>query len=234
MSRVGGTVRHVAAFGDWCVTVGAGWVIVRLRPPDVAWCSRLLPVGSVALLSAVDQWVLVAVTTGKDTAVTETNARSTDSTQDVLGGDVGGVPAQPDREVADGAARPEEVGDGASAYERIGGAAAVQAAVRIFYERVLADPDLAGYFETVEMAGQRRHLALMLTVLLGGPDTYTGRGLAEAHRGLGIPPAHYAKVGAHLLGTLAWLNVPADVVDGVRVTLGQVESQVVSGAGAPG
>ncbi|WP_326558327.1 group I truncated hemoglobin [Micromonospora sp. NBC_01796] len=123
-------------------------------------------------------------------------------------------------------------GDG-SAYERIGGAVAVQAAVRIFYERVLAEPDLAGYFETVDMAAQRRHLGAMLTVLLGGPDAYAGRGLAQAHQGLGIPSAHYARVGAHLLATLMWLDVPADVVDHIRETLAQVESQVVQSRSRP-
>ncbi|MFJ6951347.1 globin domain-containing protein [Micromonospora aurantiaca (nom. illeg.)] len=49
-----------------------------------------------------------------------------------------------------------------SHYERIGGAAAVKAAVELFYDKVLADPDLAGYFADVDMVEQRRHLALML------------------------------------------------------------------------
>ncbi|RKR93177.1 hemoglobin [Micromonospora pisi] len=118
--------------------------------------------------------------------------------------------------------------DGGSAYQRIGGAVAVQAAVRIFYDRVLADPELAGYFESVEMAGQRRHLALMLTVLLGGPDTYDGRGLTEAHQGLGIPPAHYSRVGGYLVATLEWMDAPADVVDYIRAALERVEPQVVT------
>ncbi|MFK3979880.1 group 1 truncated hemoglobin [Micromonospora sp. NPDC050397] len=145
--------------------------------------------------------------------MTETRAEAFSS------GDTGA----PDRDV------PVPGSGGESAYERIGGAEAVQAAVRLFYERVLADPDLGGYFETVEMAGQRRHLALMLTMLLGGPDTYSGRGLADAHRGLNIPRVHYAKVGGHLLGTLVELDVPPDVVHQVRVLLDQVEPQVVAG-----
>ena len=88
----------------------------------------------------------------------------------------------------------------ASHYDRIGGAAAVKAAVELFYDKVLADPDLAGYFADVDMAGQRRHLALMLATVLGGPDEYAGRGLAEAHQPLNIPAAHYAMVGEHLVG----------------------------------
>ncbi|RZU75770.1 hemoglobin [Micromonospora kangleipakensis] len=122
-----------------------------------------------------------------------------------------------------------------SHYERIGGASSVKAAVELFYDKVLADPELAGYFVHVDMVEQRRHLALMLTVVLGGPNEYAGRGLAEAHQPLGIPAAHYAKVGEHLAATLTELGVPADIIGDVRTVLGQVQDQVVSadaGAGA--
>ncbi|MEU9829584.1 group I truncated hemoglobin [Micromonospora chersina] len=119
-----------------------------------------------------------------------------------------------------------------SHYERIGGAAAVKAAVELFYEKVLADPDLAGYFTDVNMPEQRRHLALMLAVVLGGPNEYAGRGLAEAHQPLNIPVAHYAKVGEHLTATLVELGAPADVIADVHVVLGQVQDQVVSAGNA--
>ncbi|MET8250826.1 group 1 truncated hemoglobin [Micromonospora sp. NPDC005197] len=122
----------------------------------------------------------------------------------------------------------------ASNYDRIGGASSVKAAVELFYDKVLADPELAGYFATVDMAGQRRHLALMLTVVLGGPNEYTGRGLAEAHQPLGIPVAHYAKVGEYLIATLTELGVPADVQDDVRAVLAQVQDQVVATGERPG
>ncbi|MEV4824322.1 group 1 truncated hemoglobin [Micromonospora sp. NPDC049275] len=122
----------------------------------------------------------------------------------------------------------------ASNYDRIGGASSVKAAVELFYDKVLADAELAGYFATVDMAGQRRHLALMLTVVLGGPNEYTGRGLAEAHQPLGIPVAHYAKVGEYLIATLSELGVPADVQDDVRAVLAQVQDQVVAAGERPG
>ncbi|MET8527867.1 group 1 truncated hemoglobin [Micromonospora sp. NPDC005172] len=122
----------------------------------------------------------------------------------------------------------------ASHYDRIGGASSVKAAVELFYDKVLADPELAGYFATVDMPTQRRHLALMLTVVLGGPNEYAGRGLAEAHQPLGIPAEHYAMVGAHLVATLTELGVPADVLDDVRTVLGQVQDQVVSTGERPG
>lgn len=116
----------------------------------------------------------------------------------------------------------------ASHYDRIGGASSVKAAVELFYDKVLADPELAGYFVDVDMAGQRRHLALMLTVVLGGPNEYTGRGLDEAHQPLNITVGHYAKVGEYLTVTLAELGVPADILADVQTVLGQVQGQVVA------
>ncbi|GLZ61045.1 MULTISPECIES: group I truncated hemoglobin [Micromonospora] len=122
----------------------------------------------------------------------------------------------------------------ASHYDRIGGASSVKAAVELFYDKVLADPELAGYFTDVEMAGQRRHLALMLTVVLGGPNEYTGRGLAEAHQPLNITVGHYAKVGEHLTATLTELGVPADILADVQTVLGQVQGQVVAAGNRSG
>lgn len=116
----------------------------------------------------------------------------------------------------------------ASHYDRIGGASAVKAAVDLFYDKVLVDPELAGYFSDVDMVGQRRHMTLMLTTVLGGPDEYAGRGLAEAHQPLNIPVEHYAMVGGHLVVTLTELGVPADILADVQTVLGQVQDQVVS------
>ncbi|MGW0435835.1 group I truncated hemoglobin [Micromonospora sp. NPDC003197] len=115
-----------------------------------------------------------------------------------------------------------------SHYERIGGTPAVKTAVELFYDRVLADRDLVGYFGKTDMVEQRRHMVLMLTAVLGGPNNYTGRSLTEAHQPLNIPVEHYARVGQHLVATLTALGVPADVLADVQVVLAQVQDQVVA------
>lgn len=126
------------------------------------------------------------------------------------------------------ASPPSTSGSPQSHYQRIGGAPSVKAAVQLFYDRVLTDPDLTGYFEKVEMETQRRHMVLMLTVVLGGPNNYTGRELAEAHQPLNIPAEHYAKVGVHLIATLTELGVPEDTLAHVQTVLAQVQDQVVA------
>ena len=107
-------------------------------------------------------------------------------------------------------------------YTRLGGSEPVRVVVQQFYERVLADPALAPYFEGVDMTVQRRHFALLVVQLLGGPSEYDGRELGEAHRGLHITNVAYDKVVAHLVATLQAAQVPGDIIAGI----GQVATDV--------
>ncbi len=63
-------------------------------------------------------------------------------------------------------------------YERIGGEDAVNAAVDIFYRKVLADDRISSYFEDVDMDRQAAKQKAFLTFALGGPNQYSGRGYA--------------------------------------------------------
>lgn len=102
--------------------------------------------------------------------------------------------------------------DTVSKYERVGGGGAVNAVVQRFYEKVLDDSLLTPYFVGVDMARQRRHLALLVAQLLDGPAEYDGRELDEAHRGLHITDEAYDQVTAHLVSSLQDFSVPDDIV----------------------
>ena len=56
-----------------------------------------------------------------------------------------------------------------SLYERVGGADAVDAAVDLFYRKVLTDPDILQFFDTTDMAGQRAKQKSFLTMAFRGP-----------------------------------------------------------------
>jgi hemoglobin len=116
-------------------------------------------------------------------------------------------------------------------YERIGGAPALRLAVDRFYAALLTDPELRSYFEHVELGRLRAHQAALLAKVLGGPDGYAGRDLADGHRGLGITDDDYTKVGAHLIGVLNDLGGPADIVTAVAEVLAGARSQIVERAG---
>jgi hemoglobin len=117
-----------------------------------------------------------------------------------------------------------------SHYERIGGAAAVTAVVDELYARLTADEEVGHYFTDIDLPAQKRHMVLMLTKVLGGPDTYAGRTLEEAHQPLGISDPDYDRVGETLLAILADVGVPDDIQRDVGDVLGAVRPQVVSRA----
>jgi hemoglobin len=117
-----------------------------------------------------------------------------------------------------------------SDYDRIGGAPAVIAVVGDFYGRVLADPDLAPYFDGVDLVRLRRHQVLLVSQVLGGPAEYDGRELRDAHAGMDITGAHFFMVVAHLVGAMESAGVPDQIVQRVVEALGSTRGDIV---GAP-
>ena len=65
------------------------------------------------------------------------------------------------------------------------------------------------------MGRQRAHQKAFLTMALGGPATYVGRALHEAHAELTIDDYHFDRVAGHLTGVLLDLGVAPELVDEV-------------------
>ena len=97
---------------------------------------------------------------------------------------------------------------------RLGGAAAIDAAVDLFYRKVLSDPLINHYFNDTDMDGQREKQKKFLTMVFGGPNEYSGKDLRTAHAGLvanGLNETHFMAVAGHLKSTLDELKVPDEV-----------------------
>jgi hemoglobin len=120
-----------------------------------------------------------------------------------------------------------------SDYERVGGAPTIRLVVDRFYDLVLADQELAGYFVGMDVARIKRHQVLLLSQVLGGPVSYDGRDLAEAHRHLEVSSAHYDRVAQYLTGLLWKLDVDTDIIFRVADTLAAVRPQIVAPAPVP-
>lgn len=112
-------------------------------------------------------------------------------------------------------------------YDLIGGGRAVAAVVDRFYELVLADPELAGYFTNTDMTRLKRHQVLLISQVLGGPADYTGRELREAHAGLKISSADFGRVVAYLVTALHEAAVPSEIIGRVGAVLGSTVPQIV-------
>ncbi len=112
-------------------------------------------------------------------------------------------------------------------FERMGGATAIAAIVDALYERAQADPELAGYFHTTDMAAQRRRLAEMIGQALGGPEAPWLKGLEEAHRGRGVRHRHFSLMAAHLMDVLIDFDLDPDEADAVMNWMAQGRDAVV-------
>ncbi|BBL72647.1 group I truncated hemoglobin [Methylogaea oryzae] len=102
-----------------------------------------------------------------------------------------------------------------SLYEQLGGEAAVDAAVDIFYRKILGDTTLAPFFEGVDLDKQAAKQKAFLTMAFGGPNNYSGKDLTSAHAALvarGLNDSHVTAVLNHLMKTLQELKVPGYLV----------------------
>ena len=57
-------------------------------------------------------------------------------------------------------------------------------AVEIFYAKLVSDPLLDKFFAGMDTAVLKRKQVEFLAFVFGGPDDYTGKGVAEAHEHL--------------------------------------------------
>ena len=105
-----------------------------------------------------------------------------------------------------------------SVYEQLGGEAAINAAVDVFYRKVLADKYVLPFFEGVDMEKQAAKQKAFLTMVTGGPNNYTGKDMREGHRHLikmGLNDSHFDHILCHLRSTLAELGVAQNLIDTV-------------------
>lgn len=99
-----------------------------------------------------------------------------------------------------------------SLYERIGGEAAVNAAVDVFYRKVLSDDRISHYFDDVDMNRQREKQKAFLTYAFGGPSNYAGKDMRAAHAHMKLSEGDFDAVMENLAATLVELKVPNDLI----------------------
>ncbi|MBV9451717.1 MAG: group 1 truncated hemoglobin [Streptosporangiaceae bacterium] len=117
-----------------------------------------------------------------------------------------------------------------SLYDTIGGEPALVAVVDDFYDRVLDDPDLAGFFLGTNMTRLKGRQVDFFAAALGGPHTYSGATMRQAHQGRGIGQRHFDLVAGHLAGALTAAGVPDDQVGRILATIAPLADEIVSAA----
>ena len=105
-----------------------------------------------------------------------------------------------------------------SLFERIGGNDAVGAAVDIFYDKVISDDHINGFFEGVDMTKQMRKMKSFLSYAFGADTPFHGESMRAAHERLvkqGLNDSHFDAVKNHIGDTLKQLNVEKSLIDEV-------------------
>ena len=97
--------------------------------------------------------------------------------------------------------------DSTSIYARLGGQDSIDAAVDLFYVKVLADDRVNFLFEDVNMTRQIRRQKEFLSAAFGGPVAYTGKNLREAHKDLDLKEVDFGAIAENLHATLKELKV---------------------------
>jgi len=117
-----------------------------------------------------------------------------------------------------------------SLYEQLGGEPAVDAAVDIFYRKVLADDRISRFFEGVDMEQQAAKQKAFLTMVFGGPNNYSGKDMYEGHKHLlekGLDDSHVDAVIEDLGSTLKELGVNDELIGQVAGIANSVRDDVL-------
>ena len=115
-------------------------------------------------------------------------------------------------------------------YEKLGGENAVNAAVDIFYRKVLLDDRINYFFEGIDMDKQAAKQKAFLTFAFGGPNNYTGKDMRQGHAHLvknGLNDSHFDAVVENLASTLKELNVADELINEVAAIAESVRNDVL-------
>ena len=112
--------------------------------------------------------------------------------------------------------------------QELGGREAVELVVASFYEKVMADPLLEGFFRGVQMSRLYKNQADFFCAALGQPDAYRGRDMRSLHAGMNIGDAEFDAVAVHLTNALTECGVGKGHVDQVIGLIAPLRGDVVT------
>lgn len=107
-----------------------------------------------------------------------------------------------------------EGGEGPSLYDRLGGVYPIALVVDDFIDRVVADatlnanPAVAAARNPQRFPGLKYQVTALVCQVTGGPCTYTGKSMEDAHAGMNITEGEWAALGALFKASLDKFGVP--------------------------
>ena len=114
-----------------------------------------------------------------------------------------------------------------SLYERLGGQAAVEAVVKDFAGRVLADARINKKFAKSNADRLVTNLIDFVCAGTGGPCQYKGQSMKKSHKKMGVTTGEFNALVEDLVATLDKINVPQKERDDLLKVLGPMATDIV-------
>ena len=113
-------------------------------------------------------------------------------------------------------------------FDKYGGVPVVTEIVRDFYKRVMRRPNLRRYFVNVSLENVIHHQIAFVSMVMGKmPHEYAGRGMKEAHMGLGITATSFELAAELLSDTLNSAHVEQADIDTIMAKVATFRADIV-------
>jgi hemoglobin len=113
-------------------------------------------------------------------------------------------------------------------FNKLGGQQGIEQVVDDFYKRIMADSTLNHFFANTDMEKQRRHQAALFSQIFDGPKQYTGREMAQTHKGMNLQEQHFDAIVKHLRESLAGRGVASDDINAAVERVGTLKGSILN------
>ena len=131
------------------------------------------------------------------------------------------------RPAPDRAAAPAPAAASDALYRALGSEAGVARLVDAALARIHADLRINLFFENTDLADLRRLLIEQICAASGGPCSYTGRSMEEAHSGMNLSEADFAAFVEDLVAAMDEVRLAAPTQHQVLALFGPMQAQIV-------
>ena len=114
-----------------------------------------------------------------------------------------------------------------SLYDRLGGKEAITVVIDDFVANVAADKRINARFAKTDIPHLKQMLVDQVCQATGGPCTYTGKTMLDAHKGMKITEAEFTALGEDLTMSLDKHSVPAAEKTELLTALGGMKGDIV-------
>jgi hemoglobin len=114
-----------------------------------------------------------------------------------------------------------------SLYDRLGGKDAITVVIDDFVANVAADKRINARFAKTNIPHLKQMLVEQVCQATGGPCTYTGKSMLEAHKGMKITEAEFTALVEDLTQSLDKHNVPQQEKSELLTALGGMKGDIV-------